>query len=336
MIFKVTMENKNIGQIFDLYDVSQTSDLYRDHRGMINETWFVGEDAVLTIFQNRSFEEVKLISEIVQNDQSDLLPKIIIGKNGPVGVLLDRPVIMWKRIPGKHYVGIDHSQKEAIPEAAHASIAKAFWCLHGYLAKHLNDGAILGQITYLPSDTDQGADIDFYDLPGFLQKEYVADYFKTNSLPLKYLTLVHRDIERQNILHDSCGVVKGVVDADALMIGDLLFEYGHCMMNFLFSDPLYKSSCADVYMSELKKSGLIRPEDLKLLPQLIRFFAAKDLVDYHRLDHPPKTDLFRLSAIYDIGLKRMDDYFSSQPLIAAVRPQRYRQSLRPQDFEGAK
>lgn len=111
------------------------------------------------------------------------------------------------------------------------------------------------------------------------------------------------------------------------MQGDLLFEYGHVMMNFLFTDPAYTPRKAEHYMKALYQSEMIDPIDIGNLPKLIEAFSAKDLVDYHRYDdNPPKTDLANLSRLYDIALGRMEDFFSSMPLLKTAQPQTKKKS----------
>ena len=130
------------------------------------------------------------------------------------------------------------------------------------------------------------------------------------------------------------GKVTGIVDADALIMGDLLFEYAHCMTNFVFSDPQYQPRHADLYIAALKKAKAVDPDDIRLLPDLIRFFAAKDLVDYFRYDHPPRTDISRLAEIYDISLERVNRYFAGRSLSVAVRPRGFSRKAKPLTQEG--
>jgi hypothetical protein len=78
----------------------------------------------------------------------------------------------------------------------------------------------------------------------------------------------------------------------------------------MFFDPAYKPEYADIYMKALLGSCQICPSDIELIPDLIKAFIAKDLLDYCRYDNPPKTDLSRLTTIYDGCLERVNEYFA--------------------------
>lgn len=293
------------------YGISPATTLRRDQFGMINESWFVGDDLVMTIFLQRPLLEVELICGLVNGDTSGLLPRILAGDQGPATIVRGKVGVMWRRTPGEHFVGPDHSEKSSIPESAHQSIAESFWVLHGYLAGQRTTGERLGQVNYAVSRALNDSGISFSQLPACLHKDYIADYLKTPVLALRYPTLVHQDFERENVLHARDGKVTGVVDTDSLRMGDLLFEYVRCMMNFAFTDPEYQSSHLDYYMAALKRTGMIRLQDIALVPDLLRSFAAMDLISYYLFDRLHKTNLSRLSSIYDSGLARADKYFSS-------------------------
>lgn len=294
------------------YGLAENFSLCAENRGMINDTLYVDQDKVLTIFKNRSVEQASLIAEVVQSDQSGLLPPLVKAKNGAVVIIDGSPAIMWQRICGSHYVWQDHSNKLAIPEAGHISIAKAFWALHASLARSSDlVGNRLGVVHYLPAPEAGDPHIDYATLPSFLQRPSIVSYLQAEALPLKYSTLVHHDMERQNFLHAADGEVVAIVDADSFKRGDLLFEYCRCMMNFMFSDPNYKPIYADHYMGALLDAGLVDPEDIRLIPELIDAFIAKDLLDYCRYEsNPPKTNLSQLCTIYDICRGRVEAYFS--------------------------
>ena len=308
-------------ELLDAYDLDPAVEIRQDRRGMINETWFVGENCVLTIFRLRPEPQVHIIVDLVQRDPTELFPHVVNARCGPTARIDGKPAVMWRRIKGKHYVGRDHGDKEPITEMGHISIAESFWKLHSYLNENATFGPRLGQMVYAGRTPNAPADLALRDLPVFLHKPYIAEYLETVELPLKYPTLLHRDFERQNLLHLKSGKVSGIVDVDSLMEGDLLFEYGHAMMNFVFSDPAYTTRYADHYIDAMLQHGLIHQEDIALMPRLIRSFAAKDLVDYHRYDeNPPKTDLARLSVIYETALNRMQSFFEDLLLPNTPRP----------------
>jgi hypothetical protein len=126
-------------------------------------------------------------------------------------------------------------------------------------------------------------------------------------------------MERHNLLHDDAGKVVGVVDMDAIMGGDILFEYGHLMMNFTFTDTAYKDSHADHYIEALKNAEVVAAEDISLLPSIIRAFAAEDLLYYLQNDSLRRTDLCQLAEIYQLGVQRSTDYFANLSLAAPIR-----------------
>ncbi len=315
------MDRNKREELLKAYDLDTAVEIRQDRRGMINETFFVEDDRVLTVFRHRPEAQVRTIVDLVQRDPTGLFPRVINGRIGPVAAVGGKPAVMWWRIKGKHFVGRDHGDKEPIPEAGHISIAESFWELHAYLNESSGQAARLGRMVYAGRTRTEPADLALSELPACLHKPYIAEYLETVELPLKYPTLLHRDFERQNLLHLNSGMVSGVVDADSLMEGDLLFEYGHVMMNFVFSDPAYTPRDAEHYVDAMLRHGLVDQKDIALLPRLIRSFAAKDLVDYHRYDEiPPKTDLARLSSIYDMALNRMESFFKDLSLPNTYRP----------------
>ncbi len=319
-------------ELLKSYDLPPAVEIRQDRRGMINETFFVGEDRVLTVFRLRLEAQARIIVDIVRRDPTGLFPRVVNGRTGPVTTIGGKPAVMWWRINGKHFVGRDHGDKEPIPEVGHISVAESFWELHSYLNENADQASRLGRMVYAGRSVRAPADLALSDLPACLRKPYIAEYLEAIDLPLKYPTLLHRDFERQNLLHLKSGMVSGIVDADSLMEGDLLFEYGHAMMNFVFSDPTYVPRHAGHYIDAMLRHGLVDREDIALMPRLIRSFAAKDLVDYYRYDEtPPKTDLARLSAIYDRALGRVEGFFRELSFLQNYRPsnKRSRGGLEP-------
>jgi Ser/Thr protein kinase RdoA (MazF antagonist) len=297
-------------RLSELYDLALPDAIQGDQRGAVNQTLFVGDDFVLTIFRNRTFEQVELIGAITQQDDSNLLPQPIQSKNGLVSEIDGKPAILWKRIHGSHYVGTDHSDKLPLSDIGHQEVASAFWRLHSSLSKHSNEADRLGVMDYGSFMIEAQDKVKIAALPDFMHRGFVLDYLASEPLPQKYPALVHTDMERHNILHDTSGHVTGIVDVDAIMSGDLLFEYAHVMMNYLFTDPDYAPSKADWYIEAMMDAGRIQSKDFILLPKVIRSFAAEDLFYYLHNDVSRKTDLERLSQIYEVGVQRMDSYFA--------------------------
>lgn len=320
----IDMIQEEIGSILQKeYGLSPDIEIRSDKRGMMNNTLYIGDKNVMTIFSNRTLEQVKLISDIISDDTSGFLPEIVKTKSGNIPVIDNRPALMWPLYRGHHYVGWDHSDKFSIPEAGHLYISQAFWSVHQSLSRYADiAGTRLGSVNYLPAPETGEPIIEFSDLPDFLQNGHIVEYLQAKTLPLKYPSLVHHDMERQNFLMDEEGIVLKIVDADSLKRGDILFEYSRCMMNFMFSDPAYKPIYPDYYMSAMLHAGMINPDDIKEIPHLIRAFVAKDLLDYCRYESdPPKTNLSQLAGIYDKCLRRVDDYFSDFSLQALTQRQ---------------
>jgi nicotinic acid mononucleotide adenylyltransferase len=307
-------------ELSNRYMLTFPSIINSDQRGSINQTWFIGTDFVLTIFQNRTYAEVEAVSKIVERDTSGLLPKAINGNTGPVCVIHGKPAILWHHIHGLHLVEQDHSQKIAVPEAAHSDIAESFWKIHAALNGSFDLIPDLGVMDYQAIMKETQAKVGIAQLPEYLRRDFVLGYLQTSELPLKYPALVHTDMERHNLLHDRQGKVLGVVDVDAIMGGDILYEYAHLMMNFVFTDPAYKTSCVDAYLEELNSAGMVKAEDISLLPAMIRLFAAEDLLYYHQHDQTAKTDLSRLAAIYETAIERADSYFVNLNLAGPDKP----------------
>lgn len=308
-------------EVAEQYSVRLPSHITGDTRGAVNKTFFLGREYVLTIFQNRKPDEVIAISEIVRRDSSGLLPKIVGSNKGPISFVSGKPAILWHRINGRHYVGVDHSRKRPIPSIVHAEIARSYWALHSSLAKSQHIGKCLGEMSYV--DVMRSAQETYKPnvLPQLLQKDFVADYLETTHLPLKYKALVHSDMERHNLLHGKSGNIAGIVDVDSILTGDLLFEYAHLMMNQVFTDPSYKASDADLYINALIDAKMIDNEDVSLLPSMVRLFAAEDILYYHQNDRSQKTNLSLLVKIYEQGLVRASDFFSARSQSGPYRPE---------------
>lgn len=296
--------------LLDFYNTQVSGKPVRNQRGSINDTWFINNNLVLTIFKNRTVEQVSLIIEVIQKDSSGLMPKMVYGYQGFVSVIQESPCVLWERISGTHFVAEDHSKKVAISEIAHKDVANVFWRIQKSLTDCSFVSSKLGKMDYVAVMKDMQSSVNFQDLPIYLQKDFVADYLEASTLPLKYPALVHTDMERHNILHNTLGYVVGVVDADAIMLGDILFEYGHYLMNFIFTDPNYSPLYVEYYIKAMLSSGFILQHDIALLPSALRLFAAEDLLYYHKNDIARKTDLPTLAHVYQIALQRVDAYFS--------------------------
>jgi hypothetical protein len=291
------------------YNIPVSQNILRARSGTVNDTYFIGKDKALTIFKRRSPEQVAVIVNIANNDPSGLFPRPLRGPGGFVSMLAGRPGVLWARIKGVHYVEEDQSKLLPVPTGAHKYIASIFWKVNSYLAKWTNVSGPLGGFDYEEMRRQAKTDTKFRDLPEYLRRDHVLDYLNDASVVLKYPALVHTDMERQNLVHRKSGEVVGVLDLDSVMSGDLLFEFGHYLMNWAFSDPAYKPGNADLYLEAMARSGMINTDDARLLPMILRWFAAEDLLFYFRNDKTHKTDLARLSKTYDVALERADAYF---------------------------
>jgi hypothetical protein len=280
---------------------------YCDERGKINETWFIDNEHVLTIFCKRDFSQIQKIAYLSINSGHGLFPKAVEGNNGHVSILNDKPCILWNRIHGKHFVGLDESKKAAIPFPAHKNIAESFWKVHKGLASYKSLGESLGSINYAENMNTTQQEINFTNLPDYLQRDFIDEYLHAASLPLKYPALIHSDMERHNLLHRSNGEVAGVVDLDSILMGDLFFEYAHFMMNFVLTDPSCEPRLIKIYIAALIDSKMIAPDDLALLPLLVRLFAAEDLIFYHK--NPRPINLSLLSNLYQTAIEKIEQYF---------------------------
>lgn len=129
-----------------------------------------------------------------------------------------------------------------------------------------------------------------------------------------YRDLIHDDMERQNILSINDNIT-GLVDLDSIRTGDILYEFGHFIFNFVLCDPDANLSTIDLYINELIKAGIIDPKDIPSLYNCIFQFVISDILDFQRLtlnqtlNQHKQIDLELLVKQYDKALTLAADFF---------------------------
>lgn len=309
-----SLENIAISkELSEIYSFLSMPKVRQISNGIINRNYLVDEDYVLTIFRHRSVSHLTSISNILERNHSGLLPTPIISSLGTaVNTIDNTPSILFNKIQGRHFRQEGTRKKNALPNIeSYRSVAKSFWTLHESLSTvpNPNCGVIdYRSLSHLFNEKSQ----PLPRLPVFMQRGFILDFIATRNVPLMYPSLIHCDMERQNILHDENGLVTGVVDVDALLEGDILYEYAHCVMDFVLTDPEYTEKKLDIFMECAEESHLIKSQDLKFLPLLSSSFSAKVLMFMflHEID---TKELEAMVNTYDLGIKRIQAYLPGNP-----------------------
>jgi len=108
-----------------------------------------------------------------------------------------------------------------------------------------------------------------------------------------YPDLIYDDLERQNLLSID-HTITGLVDLDSIRTGDILYEFGHFLFNFVLCDPEADYSIIDLYIDELIKAGVIDPQDVPAVYGHIFRFAISDVMEFQQLSQNPIRQQYRM------------------------------------------
>jgi len=259
------------------YDIGEVSRWRNNTRGLVNRSFEIDNRFFLTIYKNRTREELEADAQIANNmDTAIPIARPKRGREGYSLQTLDGPILLTPKLPGIHFVGTKHTDKHPIPEALHSSLATFYWRLQEGLSSAPDD--LKAQLTNASRETIGKMPERIPEIAKPLEK-----YAPFQGIPaFKYPDLIHDDLERQNILSVD-GEITGVVDLDSIRSGDILYEFGHFLFNNVFCDPQATRSTAMFYIDTLKKAGIIRLEDIPSIYGHIYRFAVSDIVDFEDL-----------------------------------------------------
>lgn len=295
--------------ICDYYEIDPVNKWSQNNQGLVNITYELDDEYFLTIHAQKIREQVEAIG-IIANEMENSIPitKPAKGKNGYSLKLNDGYTLLNPRLQGMHYVGIAHTNKYPIPLELHRSFAKFFWELQVKLSavsqeikKVLEASSVMNTGTFPPQIPNMA-----HPLMKYSKGENNADF--------KYKDLIHDDMERQNILSID-NEITGLVDLDSLRSGDILYEFGHFLFNFVLCDPDADLTIIELYINEVIKAGIIKPKDLPSLYRCIFQFAISDIFEFERLSlnqtlkQHKDINLKLLVKQYDVALSLAAEFF---------------------------
>ncbi|MFI5270964.1 MAG: phosphotransferase [Candidatus Saccharimonadales bacterium] len=307
-----SLSSAEIQRVSSNYAIDPIGPVGVNQQGITNETIELGNEHFLTIFKWRDTTELEAIAYAANSLSPDVpLVRPIMGENGYVFETDGGPALLTPRIAGKHYVGINQLDKKPIPSEIHPSLARSFWALQlGLSDVPENVKRVLLPAREIP---DQHSRTDLPDYVQPLLRLKPSDLSRYH-MPV-YGDLVHDDMERQNVL--SVGSeVTGIVDLDSLMVGDVLYQFGHFVFNFAFCDPNADLETADPYLEELEKAEVILPKDVPAIYPHIYDFVLNDLAEieilkaHSGLDDERAIDLEALCLQYQDALNLARRFFN--------------------------
>ncbi len=303
---------KDQQRICQYYGISPIDVWVKNPRGLVNLSFELDDRFFLTFHSRRTQDQLEAIGEIANNIGQDVpIARPVLGQEGYSLLVNNNFVMLTPRLPGDHYVGIAHTEKYPIPLNYHQSLASFFWQVQTRLSATNSD---LKARLEFPSVTNIGDIPDL--LPDVVQP--LLKYSPEKDQPaFSYPDLIHDDLERQNILNVG-NKVTGLTDLDSLRTGDVLYEFGHFMFNFVFCDPDAKPSTAAKYIDKLIIAGTINPRDISSLYDHIYQFTISDVIEFHNLHKKPTQKQHRLIDMdllihqYDKALSFASSFFRAE------------------------
>lgn len=275
-------------RISNFYGVCLPDSWKRNSRGLVNVSYEIGNTFFLAFHRRKTQDQVEACAEVATDLQASIpITRPVKGKTGytlqtAVGITLLTP-----RLPGRHYVGIAHTQKSPIPLDLHTSLAAFFWQAQEGLSAVPEALKARLAVPGVMNIEDWAERIPVVATP-------LLKYAPAGEIPaFKYPDLIHDDLERQNILSTG-NLITGVVDLDSIRTGDVLYEYGHFLFNNVLCDPNVNTSVLAIYIDEFLKAGRINPRDLSALCSHIYQFAISDVIVFNDLSSNPISPQHRI------------------------------------------
>lgn len=303
-------EKRNVEQYFDLETGGEWCE---NQRGLVNTTFELQDgNFFLTIYEGRSTEHAEAVAEAAVGMPGHVpISRPIYGKQSFSVEIDNKPALLTPALPGRHYVGILHTDKLPIPPLLHVALTPFFWQTQQGLTR---TSEAIKAVLARPSRDTKGTVVG-----GLSERAgQLILYAPGNTEPLPtYPELIHDDMERQNILsvHNK---ITGLVDLDSIHRGDVLYEYAHHIFNIVFCDPHANMETAQAYMQVANRMGIIEPADLARAYDHMYAFALSDIMDFEALDAdselPPdrKLDLDLLVQQYTKALMLAQAFFRKQ------------------------
>lgn len=304
------LSNDDVFVVCEFYGIRAPKRCIQNGRGLVNSVYEFDEAFFLGVYRRRTRDQLEAIADVACDmDDAIPMPKPIKGSGGYSFQIASGFTLLTPRLPGVHYVGVAHTEKEPIPTEMHRSLAAFFWELQKRLSAVSQE---------LKMKLESSSVMNIGEMPTQLPQivRFFERYAGNGDLPkFRYPDLIHDDLERQNILSRN-GKITGLVDLDSLRTGDILYEFGHFLFNFVLCDPGADFSVIDLYINELVKAGIIEHRDIPALYGHIFSFVVSDVIEFQQLSENPireryaNIDMGLLLKQYDRALALASAYFS--------------------------
>ncbi|MCF7906005.1 phosphotransferase [Candidatus Gracilibacteria bacterium] len=297
-------------RVCDFYEIGTVKRWEINYRGLVNRTCELDEKFFLTLHGRRTHDQVEAIAQVANGvDETIPIARPLRGKNGSYALSVEAvPALLSPKLPGEHMVGIAHTEKQVLSKELHQKLAVFFWqfqkdlsAMSSSLKRRLQAQSV-SNVTEIPENPPDDFSHLYDYSSGVLSPEY------------RYPDLIHDDMERQNILI-SGNDITGLVDLDSLRTGDILYEFGHFLFNFVLCDPRADLAIIDLYVNEIIISGIIKPEDIPHLYKHIFYFIISDIIEFKFLSEQPHSpqhkaiDMKLLISQYEAALSKANTFF---------------------------
>jgi hypothetical protein len=120
--------------VSNFYSIGQITEAQPNLRGLTNTTYEIDHSYFITVYHERSSEELESLAEVVASIPPGIpLARPIQGEHGYTFMTGGRPALLTAKLPGVHFVGVAQSDKKPIPQQLHPAFAKMFWTLQAGL-----------------------------------------------------------------------------------------------------------------------------------------------------------------------------------------------------------
>lgn len=304
-----SFSQKEIEHVCDFYEIDTVQHWEMNYRGLVNKVCEIDDKFFMTSYKEKTLDQVETIAQIAnQIEESIPMAKPLKGKEGYSFAINKLPILLSPKLPGEHAVGIAHTEKYPISINFHRKLAKFFWQLQKNFSttapdlKKILSSESVSNVSSIPLNPSEDFSHLYEYSTGILDPEY------------RYPDLIHDDMERQNILSIKDNIT-GLVDLDSIRMGDVLYEFGHFLFNFVLCDTNADMSTIDIYINEMIVAGIINPKDIPHLYNHIFYFIISDIIEFKDLSKTATDpqhkmiDMELLIRQYESALSKANTFF---------------------------
>lgn len=279
-----------------LYPTGIVKACQRCDSGLINTTYHLKTNSgpyALTAFTHRSQEYVRVRSKVVLALRNlPIAPPLEARSGERIVIVNDRPAWLCQWLEGKSPVDQTHHLKHSLSRAQHEQILQNFFTLHQQLDAIARTENLK---TFVP---DTGNELSIKPPTSICAlREECLDSCKNLDLSLiESHTLVHGDFERQNLLFQGDDMT-GILDFDALCLGNIAQEWAHCTFNNACCDPHANPEDLSLYIEASPINGTKAGIRVQML-SLMMHFCAEDLEGFCWIAQQKEVDLNELVKHY--------------------------------------